>query len=368
MKSMPFYTSVFLMAAISATCARDNTSQDTLVRLDTLPPCTEDFAGYANFVTKNQFGVSVQNLYHPDIFLYDSKKAPWRPINGRRETLGGRINKYFVATVHPDQREYDWNIDVIPSAAFAPWMGEGMIECEVTPALSLRDNKFFPPKGRESESPLVGKDICLYGPWVRDLGNDGQREIHPIEALWWRNISGSNSDVELILVQDAAIHRFTEIADYDFDEDHDGTDDSNPRWAPWVKYPQTEEIKIPFQYDPRSDRYSVIKIEVEKSLNVVTSLYRELEDADDEAEHKLKASSRLETTEINQPTLTEVHESRDSHLGIQFTEICKSSTGIISGNIRVLAAIGHPTNRRAGFMVLRFMKTFKTNSGQVATQ
>ena len=365
MKSLLFRTSMLFLVAVCASCVRDDRPQDTLVRFDTLPSCTEDFTTYTKFITDNQFGLSVQNLYHPNIFLYDSKKAPWRPINGRRETLGGRLAKYYVATVHPDQKEFDWNIDVVPGAAFAPWMGEGEIEGEVTPAPSLRDNRFFPPKG---PSPLVGRNICLYGPWVRDLGNDSQREIHPAEAIWWRNEPGSNSDVQLIVVQDAAIHRFTERADYDFDEDHDGTDDFNPGWAPWVTYPQTEEIKIPFQYDPRVGSYAVITIDEERSLHVVTRLSPELDDVDNGAAHKLKAASRLGTESFNQPTLVEVHESRDSHQGIQFTDLCRSSTGIVSGNVRVLAAIGRANTRDAGFMVLRLTKSFKVNDEQVATQ
>src|SRR5262249_23926849 len=35
-------------------------------------------------------------------------------------------------------------------------------------------------------SPAVGKDVCVYGPWVTD-GNHGHRpEIHPAELIWWR--------------------------------------------------------------------------------------------------------------------------------------------------------------------------------------
>lgn len=356
---------IFLFLAISlASCADDDKPNDTLVNSSAIPPCTEDFARYTSFVSMHQFGLSVQNFYHHNIFYFDSKKAPWRPINGRRETLRGELVKYRVVTEHArEQKEYDWNLDVVPSAAFAPWMGEGMVQGEVTPALSFRNSKFFPPQGRESECPLVGKNICLYGPWVRDFGYNAQREIHPAEAIWWRTTPGSNADVRLVLVQDAAILRFTDNAHYDFDEDHDGTTDFNPHWAPWVTYPQVEEIKIPFIHNPGTGRYHVIRIEEEDSLNVVTSLYRDLEDSDNGPVHKLKVT-RFATEAVDQPTLVEVRESVDSHLGVQFTDICKLPTGMISGYVRVLVAIGRANTRDPGFMALRFRKSLADNKLQ----
>ncbi len=247
-------------------------------------------------------------------------------------------------------------------------MGEGSIECEVTPASSLRNNSFFPQKGQEDECALVGKNICVYGPWVRDIGHNNQQEIHPAEAIWWQNVTGNNSDIELVLVQDAACHRFAEIADYDFDEDHDGTNDYEAGWVPWVQYPQTEEIKIPFQYDSHTGRYIIISIEEVTSSNIVTALYPELADTDNGTDHKLKPTSRFATTAFNQPILAEVQEgsSTGPNLGIQFTDLCKSSTGIISGNIRVLTAIGHANTRDAGYMVLRFrMSSAVNDNGQI---
>ncbi len=375
LRALGFASMFVMVAAVLSSC--DNKPQDTLVRLDTLPSCSSDFTSYKDFVVNNQFGISVQNLYHHNIFLFDSKIAPWRPINGYRATVSGRFYHYEVddshnaSSGHDAQCEYDWNIDVTPGPAFVTSMSEGSIECEITPASSLRNNSFFPQKGHEDECVLVGKNICVYGPWVRDIGNDSQQEIHPTEAIWWQNVTGSNSDIELVLVQDAACHRFAEIADYDFDEDHDGTNDYEAGWVPWVQYPQTEEIKIPFQYDSHTGRYIIINIEEVKSSNIVTALYPELADTDDGTDHKLKATSRFAIIAFNQPILAEVQEgsSTGPNLGIQFTDLCKSSTGIISGNIRVLTAIGHANTRDAGYIVLRFRISSGVNdNGQISTQ
>jgi hypothetical protein len=368
MKNTLFFAPFIIIAAASS-C--DDKPQDTLVQLDTLSSCSGDFTSYKDFVINNQFGISVQNLYHHNIFLFDSKKAPWRPITGYRATLGGQLKKYYVATEHPDQNEYDWNIDVAPGPAFATSMGEGSIECEITPAQDFHNNIFFPSQGHEDECTLIGRNICVYGPWVRDLGNDNHREIHPAEAIWWQNVAGNNADIELMFIQDAAIHRFTENADFDFDEDHDGTNDFHAGWAPWVQYPQMEEIKIPFQYDPGTGRYPIINIEEVKSSNIVTALYPELADTDNGTEHKLKAISRSQITAFNQPTLVEVHEerTRGPNLGIQFTDLCKSANGIICGNVRILTAIGHANTRDAGYIVLRFKTSSAVNDdGQISTQ
>ncbi len=99
MKNLLCCASMFvIIAAVLSSC--DNKPEDTLVRLDTLPSCSIDFTTYQDFVVNNQFGISVQNLYHHNIFLFDSKIAPWRPINGYRATVSGRFYHYEVDDSH----------------------------------------------------------------------------------------------------------------------------------------------------------------------------------------------------------------------------------------------------------------------------
>jgi hypothetical protein len=358
MKILPVCAVLLLIAAIAAPAFAEP-PVDTTVNLSTLPSCNSDSEAAARFVDGNQFGVSVQNLHHHNIFRFDSRKAPWRPISGFRETLCGRVAKYYVATEHPDQSEYDWNIDVTPAAAFAPSMGAGTVECEITPAVPLRTNELFPPKGSGRPSLLLGKDICVYGPWVKDLGHHDQREIHPAEAIWWRDLSDS-SGMDVLLIQDAAIHRFTELADYDFDEDHDGHPDSNPRWAPWVQYPHMEEVKIPFRYDPSTGRYLVLGIETPRAVRVVTHLFSELADSDNGSNHRLKTVSARPVA-VRQQILAEVNETIGQFTGVQFGDLCRAADGVVNGNIRVLVALGRPDTRDAGYVLLRFKKSSGTN-------
>jgi hypothetical protein len=353
---------LFVVMAASRACQQQ--PEDTLVQLNTLPACTSEAGDVATFVAQHQFGISVENLHHHNIFRYDSKKAPWRPITGYRATVCGRLENYYISDGHDDQDEYDWNIDVVPDPPFSPSMGAEAIEGEVTPATTLRTNPYFPPKGRERESPRIGKAICLYGPWVRDLGNDAHREIHPSEAIWWQNTEGKNLDLQLIFLQDAAIHRFTENADYDFDEDHDGTNDYYAGWAPWVQYPQTERVDVPFEYDPKTAVYRVITIGETQSSSVVTALDPELADSDNGNVHKLKAKSRFDfMSYFSQTTIVEVHEgaSAGPNVGVQFSGLCTATGGVVRGNVRVLTALGHVNTRAAGYQVLRFTSSTAVN-------
>jgi hypothetical protein len=201
----------------------------------------------------------------------------------------------------------------------------------------------------------------MYGAWVLDVGSHDQREIHPAEAIWFQNTPGDNSDVQLFLVQDATVDRFTEFHNYDFDEDNDGQSEFQPGWVPWVTYPQTEEIKIPFQYDPNIGRFAVIQLLQVRSLSISTNLDRALDDTDNPPDHKLRPFTRFNTTGFNAPTLVDVIESPAPTKGIQFTDICRSSNGVINGNVRVLVVIGQPNSRDSGFMVIRFNTKFSNN-------
>jgi hypothetical protein len=101
-----------------------------------------------------------------------------------------------------------------------PKPGEGVfcIECEVTPDQKYYDNVWFPT--HVDSSPLVGRTMGVYGPWVRDYAHGGRPEIHPCEVIWWRN--GSLDDPSrqphvlwrIIVLQDDS-NRFDSRSDYE---------------------------------------------------------------------------------------------------------------------------------------------------------
>lgn len=380
----------FLFLLFLLACKEQATNEYTAVKLDTLKTCDTDFTKAIDFINQHQFRINVTNLYHHNIYRYGAGKRIghyegypprpvgfrkiWVPFNGYRATLGGTLTKYYVSTTHdnetPDQDEYDWNLDITPATAFAPYLGAGWIEGEVTPPSSLRQNDWFPQKGSGLPSLLLNKTLCIYGPWVKDVGNDDNKEIHPAEAIWFNNPKVPG-EVVVLLMQDASSFRFTENADYDFDEDGDGVNDFHAGWKPWVTIPQEEKISIPFSYSPADGTYTIINVAEGRADMVTTILYPQLGDSDKGEIHQLKTTSGNNTAEIyNSTILVQVNEQKtsDPNLGIQFGNLCKSTDGKIHGYVHILTALGRAGTNDRGFQVLRFSFSSGKNPDRSVTK
>jgi len=158
----------------------------------------------------------------------NNAKGTWYPIDRFKQVLVGTIDRYkFFDGVGA---EADWNIFIKPSPAFAFIINDALpdadpdqvhrcagslcLEAEVTPDETFYGNPFFPKDGA---SPLVGHDIGVYGPWVQDKNHGLRPEIHPSEALWWRDVreeeSVSLSTYHLLVVQDDS-NRFDRPGDF----------------------------------------------------------------------------------------------------------------------------------------------------------
>lgn len=368
---------------------------DTTIRQQSLSVCSDDFRAGFSHAVDNNFGLRVQNLHHHNIYGYYGRLGSWIPIDGYRATFGGVVKSYEVYAGNPG--EYDWNIIVRPGASFAPmfdrasslaesrvtaaagWWGWNIVqrpkwhncggcenccvECEVTPPGSFRDSIWFPAKGSGRASTLVGRNVRFYGPWVLDTYHGSRPEIHPAEVIWFQRFEGDNRQIYVVIVQDAS-DRFDDNSDYIFDIDQDGVAESFPRWRPWVVFPQMEEIKVPFQYDRRNGKYTVITVDHVRGSNVRTSQYPELADSDDGTNHRLKVTRLpLGLTGIRLPTIVEVNETRSAstRVGVQFSDMCLSDEDVIMGYVRVLTAVGFPPSGAAGYQVLRFRKTSAVN-------
>lgn len=156
----------------------------------------------------------------------------WYPLDRFQHVLIGEIDRY---SFHDGiGAEADWNIFIKPSAEFAFLLDDALpnanrdevhkcerlggfcMEAEVTPDEHFFDNPFFPKNGR---SPLVGHDIGVYGPWVAEEAHGWRPEIHPSQALWWRDrVKGSSGDTarhdyHLMVVQDDS-NRFDRQDDF----------------------------------------------------------------------------------------------------------------------------------------------------------
>jgi hypothetical protein len=328
----------------------DELPVDTVIKKSSLTPTDEIYYAKSSIINEHLFKLSVKNLNKHEIGRYNAVEAPWIPISGNREILKGELDKYSVETGHEDQDEYDWNLLIIPDPICHSQFDDEKIECEVTPSDLFHESPWFPKKGTGKPSLLLGKHLCLYGPWVFDKGNDYQQEIHPIDAIWWQEREESNNDVVLMLVQDAAKGRYRNFYDYDFNAIL-----GSVGWVKWVNYPQEEEILIPFEYNQMGSEYLKIDIEELYAINVTTALKLEFVDSDNGSNHKLKIQENgliaytLSTiVEVNEPA------GKSLNLGVQFKEVSIDANSKIHGFVSIKAAIGHPTTKDEGVLVLKF--------------
>jgi len=216
-----------------------------------------------NRLTDSQLGIDVTDPDGHDVGLADAVstllgvyKKRYSPVDGLKHILVGPLDDYNFYDGYGDEADCCLHIypevgggfrfllndvvaqmsaedqkDLQPQAG-----GRRVIECEVTPDQEYYDNPWFPKRG---PSPLVGRQVGVYGTWVRDWGHKGRPEIHPCEVIWWQ--SGPVTDLatpggftrwRIIVLQDDS-NRF------DRNSDFDGT----PH-RPWSKSPRRARIWV----------------------------------------------------------------------------------------------------------------------------
>lgn len=186
----------------------------------------------------------------------------WNPVDGKKHILVGRVDRYGwynpdIFTLAPD--EADFNIFIEPTRPFRYILdrivdaasqddlddfqpladGSGYaVECEITPDEEYYDNRWF-PNSNDRPSPMIGRTIGLYGPWVQDMGpaHNGRPEIHPSECIWWRNRSVS----AIARFDESAAFRCIVLQDdsnrFDRDSNYDGTPG-----RPWSMSPRRARL------------------------------------------------------------------------------------------------------------------------------
>ena len=132
----------------------------------------------------------------------------WWLTNKWRSTCSGTLEKYFNYLGWAD--ENDWCLKIYPDENFR-WMTENnhiqpiaelhrsdneahpgatLLEVEITPDNSIW-NRFpwLPISGSEEihYSPLLNHTVNVYGVYCFDQGHGGRPEIHPMDAIWWKD-------------------------------------------------------------------------------------------------------------------------------------------------------------------------------------
>ena len=91
-------------------------------------------------------------------------------------------------------------------------------EAELTPRSDRYQTPWFQKNDQNNAcSSIVDYSVCVYGPYVTESVHGNRPEIHPAEALWWRNMQGVDwkcteaQSWTFLHVQDGS-HRFDEVS------------------------------------------------------------------------------------------------------------------------------------------------------------
>src|SRR5215475_10210128 len=319
-----------------------------------------------NDVTTNSFGVAGDDPFGKAINQYPAfnggTTGVFFPIGGDKRTLCGTLNHFFRYDGSGD--ENDWNLNIIP---FAPrysqifddaigrpgtdqteWTRCGdnpnCVQAEITPDESLYSFNWF--NANTEQSPLEGKCLCVYGPWVTDNGSShgGKPEIHPSELLWWKDparstCGASSSTLDrtfLLLLQDDSNR---------FDRDNNYATPGTPDfcWRPWSAYPRTGKFKLAFRVNTLATNPQNLSVSIDINRNVNVNPH----DATDGGEHTLVYKGR--------PLLTVRETGDDGLVQVGFEDLFRRMEAegeVLYGFVTLTSSVGINDRGGEGYILI----------------
>jgi hypothetical protein len=278
-----------------------------------------------------QLGVDVIDPLGHQIGM--SSAGRFEPVDGLKHILVGEFDHYGFYDPWYSGAESDHNIHIFPDQPFrfilndvatAPnfdsavlskrQRGQGYcVECEITPG--FWNNPYF-PTSEPYDSPLIGKTLGAYGPWIHDNGHGGRPEIHPCQFLWWDEGSANPPGIRFrrwfYFSQDGS-DRFSRPDHFD-----------GPVQRPWTTSPYRVDITVALQ--PRVGHYNEYDLQV---------LYaREIEDMPNADDYYITASL------AGQPQPTVIVAKATSHPSEVFTALSRLATDPDERFLRCFLRIG----------------------------
>ena len=353
--------SVAGLVLLLTACANTNTVLTTA----STPVCTADAVAEWNRIVDQQQGVRGEDPVGFNIADFPAERFGsvinnWYPNSGFKETLCGRLHHFNV--YDGSGAEMDWNNFVIPAPGFEylitdvlPYKGgsgtwcqddnwhdcagqDDCMEAELTPDDSFYESPWFPKS--TGSSVLEGRDICMYGPWIRECVHGHRPEIHPAELTWWKERWQSADLFWLMALQDDS-NRF------DTEDDFDIEGSLPAGWREWGAAPMTARFSLPFAAAP-TPLGGVVEFGIGEAFarNVVTGEDAEASrDADDSTGHAIEYNGKIVLRAIeNQP--------RDVDLGVTFTDVCRRAGNALQGYVTITTKTGVNNDGEEGYHVL----------------
>jgi hypothetical protein len=347
-----------------AACAQSN----VVLTSATTPVCTAEAIEEWNRVVDQQQGVKGEDPVGFYIASFPAERFGsvidnWHPNSGYKETLCGQLHHFDV--YDGSGAEMDWNNFVIPDPGFEhlitdvlPYKGgsgtwcvddnwqscvgeNDCMEAELTPDDTFEENPWFPKS--TGNSVLEGRQICVYGPWIRECVHGHRPEIHPAELTWWKERWNDADLYWLMTLQDDS-NRF------DTQDDFDIEGSIPPGWREWGAAPMTARFKLAFSAARPLGPVVEFGIGEAFARNVVTGDDAEAsKDADDATVHAIQYDGQIVLRAIeNQP--------RDVDLGVTFTDVCRRANNTLQGYVAITTKTGINNDGEEGYHILYVTK------------
>jgi hypothetical protein len=330
-----------------------------------------------NDATTNSFGVAGEDPFGNTIYNYAARNpqfaqgAPftWYPIQGDKRTLCGTLDDFYFWNKRDSLDEADWNLNIIPLAPRYNYLIEDAkgqpgvnledwkrcrgsqepdcLQAEITPDESLYDFNWF--NANTGRSPLKGKCLCVYGPWVTDNEHGARPEIHPSELLWWKESpistcgawSSTLNGTYLMLQQDDS-NRFDRYYSYD-NYSYPPQGPFNFCWRPWSAYPRTGKFKLAFRVNTLATSPQNLSFSIDKNRNVNMNPH----DATDGGEHTLVYKGR--------PLLTVRETGEDGYVQVGFENLFRRTEAegeVLYGFVTLTSSVGINDRGGEGYILI----------------
>lgn len=266
-----------------------------------------------------------------------------------------------------------------------------LVEAEVTPTEGLRNNRWFSPVYKTSQDGTGGtyeylaggkttiKELCAYGPWVREENHGYKPEIHPAEAFWWREGTPGQYRYFLMQVQDDS-ERFSKPTNFSgastclqpdgagFCSDYVVRPEIASWWHPWAEPPRVGQFRIAFEVDPfgsdtKKPAYTIREREpLPREVDFPKNPSPYTRDVTPGIDHTLVVTKGPYNPNVrdhrpeSQLTVLHVHERVrfPDKLGVRFDQICQDSvTKKLKGFIQISSAVGRDDDGHEGFLILQ---------------